>query len=145
MELAREAFQVEPWADSYVGTPYKPNGRDVKTGVDCWGLVSHVMRVHYRLAIPNYDSLYVTPADHSVLAAATAADSWTLTPFEGRQKGDGLWFRSLRGIAHVGVMVSRNDFLHCNIGVAACLGRATDPFWRSRIEGVYRWEGPTLE
>lgn len=149
MPLDPDAFKVEPWACDYVGMPYVANGRDVGhgpgQGVDCWGLVAHVMRQHYGHAIPDYDSIYETEAAHAAVAAEVAAASWTEVDFQDRAKGDGLWFRSLRGVAHVGVMVARNMFLHCNIGTEAALARATDPFWRSRLMGVYRWEGPTLE
>jgi cell wall-associated NlpC family hydrolase len=135
---------MEPWAADYIGIPYVSHGRDIATGVDCWGLVAHVMRKEYGFAIPDYDSLYSKEAAHDRVSEAAQVDPWTKVPFEDRVKGDGLWFTSLRGVAHVGVFVSRTHFLHCNIGVAASLGDIRESFWSLRMEGVYRWEGPSV-
>jgi len=132
------------WCAGYVGTPYVPKGLELESGVDCWGLVYVVLRREFGLAVPDYKDLYAQEAANTSVSDLVRGPSWVEVPLAERQPGDVLWFRSLRGVAHVGVVVSRDFFLHCNIGTAAVVARVDLPFWAARLLGVYRFAGGQL-
>ena len=137
-------FECPEWVANYVGVPYVPKGFDLETGVDCWGLVYHVLRREDVLDVPNYVDLYELEAKNADVEGVASSPSWVEVGFDARSPGSVLWFRSLRGVAHVGVMVSRMHFLHCNIGTAAVVARVEDRFWQARLLGVYDFAGPRL-
>ena len=132
------------WCAEYVGVPYVPKGLDLDTGVDCWGLVFHVLRQRFGCDVPSYTDLYVQEAANAAVEDVTRGPTWREVSNRERQAGDVLWFRSLRGVAHVGVVVSRDYFMHCNIGSAVVVARIELPFWASRLLGVYRFNGEQL-
>ena len=48
--------RIVPWADKYVGLPFKDRGRSLG-GCDCWGLVWLVMRLEAAIDLPRYDHI----------------------------------------------------------------------------------------
>ena len=49
--LTRRGYM--PMFDDLIGTPFANNGRNIKTGVDCYGLCMEVFR-RYGIRIPEY-------------------------------------------------------------------------------------------
>lgn len=44
--------------NDYLFVPYRERGRDIKTGLDCWGLVKHVREnVFFRAGLPSLTGL----------------------------------------------------------------------------------------
>ena len=43
--------------DDLIGVPFKNHGRDVKTGLDCYGLVMEVYR-RFGIRLPEFDADY---------------------------------------------------------------------------------------
>jgi cell wall-associated NlpC family hydrolase len=132
---------IAPWAQKYVGAPFKDGGRTLE-GFDCYGLLSGVYRNEFHIEIPSYEGAYVSAHERDEIAALLEdripADAWV--PVTGVPRvGDAVVFRVLNQPWHVGVMVSPTEFLH----VEAAQGTATierlDSFrWARRRHAVYR-------
>jgi probable lipoprotein NlpC len=132
---------IAPWADKYVGLPFKDGGRD-RDGLDCYGALALIYREEFAITLPTYEGAYVSAHERDEVAALLAqripADAWT--PVTGSPRvGDAVVFRVLNQPWHVGVMVSPTEFLH----VEAAQGTATierlDSFrWARRRHAVYR-------
>lgn len=91
------------WAAQYIGKPWVNGGRDIRIGVDCWGLLCHVYRQHYNIILPEF--LGVDAKNN--IAVAKLIDQreyWTelKTPIEG-----------------CAVALSKNKALH-HVGVYVC-------------------------
>jgi murein DD-endopeptidase len=129
---------IAPWADRYVGIPWRPRGRDI-TGVDCWGLVVLVCSEIHRVDLPSYADA-AGPDDQAAMREVYARD-WPLPCFRETDRpeaGTLALFRVAGAATHVGVLVGDGHFLHAWPGVGCVVARLSDPRWRSRLVGVYR-------
>lgn len=91
------------WAAQYIGRPWVNGGRDIQSGVDCWGLLCHVYRQHYNINLPVF--IGVDAADNRAVAKLmNQHDQWRElpTPMEG-----------------CAVALSKNKALH-HVGLYVC-------------------------
>lgn len=123
--------------DSYIGLPYKENGRD-KSGVDCWGLARIFYDEQLGIKLPSYADLYDGSYDPKAVATINYfKDSWSKvsTP----QLGDLCLFNILGEPIHVGVYIGGDKFLHSRDGKDSVIERLNSPQWFRRLEGFYRY------
>lgn len=43
------------WLDQYIGLPWKAGGRELRGGIDCWGLARLVLREEAGIELPSWE------------------------------------------------------------------------------------------
>lgn len=115
MSQSLDEVRVERMADLFLGTPFVKGGRDIKAGLDCFGLIIDFHRAIYGIEIrdclshPDYDRT----DRHGTEVASALLDEWpTVRP--GDQKPGDLVVLSLYGLGvdHVGILLMQGMMLH---------------------------------
>ncbi|WP_164658600.1 C40 family peptidase [Tropicibacter sp. Alg240-R139] len=128
------------WSNTYVGIPQADKGASER-GCDCWGLTRLVYRQELGIKLPSYDGDYVSPDEHSEVAALVdriedggpwRAVAGTVRPF------DLLLFRRGRFRSHVGLAVNFPRMLHMDESGQACHVDVSLPRHKTRFCGAYR-------
>jgi len=126
--------------DSYVGVPYKRGGRDIRAGVDCWGLAMAVLNDVYGIVLPSLSGSY-SFEDRDTLETFVDQEKATVgaVPIPSPEPGDLVVLRYYGAATHIGVYVGDDLILH-NVGGThtARIERADSPGISRRIEGYYR-------
>lgn len=123
----------------FVGVPFADHGR--AGGFDCWGLARAALLACRGIRLPDYGDGYRDCADHDGIAVAIReglAEGWTRV--EDPRAFDLVIFNIAGQPRHVGLMVGPTTFLHAPEGQTSRIERVTDPMWRKRIEGFYRYD-----
>lgn len=118
----------------YIRTPYKPDGRDAFTGMDCWTMSQAI-----------YRDLGLSIIDIVNFAGVCAADKLEMV-FEAYQeqfdevgvpqRGD-LVLMSIQGKLHAGIILGGRKMIQMTErGVV--YSRASDRRWTNSIVGYYR-------
>jgi len=129
----------------YVGTPFAEKGRDIESGVDCWGLVSNIWKKEYGIHVPSYNEKYDDLSQNERLKQAIKqgiADEWIrIEDDSDYQHGDGVVFRLWGNPTHIGMLIDAGKrFIHIMEGLNATISKMTEKRWEKRIIGVYRHE-----
>lgn len=48
-------MRPDAWLDAYIGLPWRLGGRELRGGIDCWGLARLVLRREAGIALPSWD------------------------------------------------------------------------------------------
>jgi cell wall-associated NlpC family hydrolase len=118
-----------------IGAAYCENGQGHRT-FDCWGLVREVMR-RAGVEVPDWPRPDESSQNQAAIIEAIAA-GWER--LNAPESACGVLFRTPHG-PHIGVVVGRDRFMHIQAGTRACIERLSDPLWRDRRVGFYRWRG----
>lgn len=110
-----------------IGVPYKDGGRDMN-GMDCYGLLLEVFRRH-GMFLPD-----IRYEDHSLELSNRYAPTLPLRKFSGPPKELTVLEMNCGGELHVGVCVSRREFIH-----ATRLGVRISPVGLYPVRGMYEW------
>lgn len=109
-----------------LGIDYRYGGRSPATGFDCSGLVAHVFRDAYGLAIP----------------AQTKAQSRLGKPVDLPQieTGDLVFYNTLgQPNSHVGIYIGDNRFIHApRTGSSVRIESMHSTYWKNRFTGARR-------
>jgi len=121
----------------YLGIPYKHRGRDMK-GLDCWGFPILAFRDDgiELLDMENYDVKWSYQGKNYFI------DNYYKNWEEQKipKFFDLLLFKNSEGVAcHVGIYLSHNDFMHCCKGAGIVIAKITDPKWKEKLFGIYRY------
>jgi cell wall-associated NlpC family hydrolase len=128
------------WWRAYLGASYAWRGRSLETGLDCWGLVVHVLREEFGLAVDDFGRLY--DADGSpgrrLARAAIAAElpGWREVAWE---EGAVVLFRERTVPSHVGIALPRSGWVlhaHHTHGVTT-FDAFAHPVWKAAFVGCY--------
>lgn len=130
-EFARRAIRV----------PFVDRGRDYD-GWDCYGLLRCGYRDVLGIELPAHDIGYETAGDtaqdreaiHRMVMAGRAA--WRR--IDAPEPGDVPLLICIGRPVHVGLMIDRERFLHCERAIGTVIERLRAPIWARRCEGVYR-------
>lgn len=123
----------------YLGAQYKHKGRDIKTGLDCWGLIKSV---YHDLGIELFDL-----DDYEANWAKKGKNHFIDNYHEQWEKVDGekkfldvvLFANPESVVSHAGIVLTPEKFIHCcKIGVV--VSRMGDLHWFQRFVGVYRYK-----
>ncbi|MEJ7807146.1 MAG: NlpC/P60 family protein [Telluria sp.] len=122
---------------NYIGIPFADHGSDAR-GVDCWGLVRHVLACEHGWQLPSYGEGYDSAKNQAAVTEVIV---------NGLMQG---WERVSAPVAsalvvfrmagkpwHVGLVVAPDRFLHAPVGETSCVERLSSPMWEKRIEGFY--------
>lgn len=123
-----------------MGVPFIHMGRDIKTGLDCYGLVKDAYKVFFGIDIIDVESYarkwFLKGEDYFGQNAARQFEA-----VEKPRPGDVVLFNASHGTAnHTGIVLSAGWFLHAShAGVVRA--RLAQRYWRDRIVGFYRLKG----
>lgn len=124
--------------NTLVGTPFMNGGRDVKIGLDCWGLVIEVYK-RYGSPCPDFtvDSFAFKAID-ALANQETETKIWeeVHNPHEGDEPLVVLMRMHPRLITHAGVFVGGNRIIHTTKSTNAVISRVN--VLKSHITGYYR-------
>lgn len=124
-------------ARSYIGTPFKHQGRLPGVGLDCAGVVVCAMR---EAGIPVEDVARYSrlPRNGQFLAAVLAhADE---VQFDDRRDGDVMMFSFRSEPQHIAVF-DRGTIIHSHQAVGRVLVQTLCGDWLTRLRGCYRLRG----
>lgn len=128
-----------------IGVPFKNRGRDVSTGLDCYGLVMEIFK-RYGYNIPEYnEDFHNTEKVCALIREKTAIRSnWErvdknnlpipslLTISYGVHKGI---------VNHTGVYIGDGKFIHIRSTTGVCVDRVNSPAWARAIGECYKYVG----
>lgn len=111
-------------ASSQLGTPYRSGGCDPNTGFDCSGFTTWVFN-RYGLHLPR------SSREQYQMGTVVAKNSL--------RKGDLVFFRSKRGINHVGIYLEDGKFIHsATYGKNVTISHLEEDYWRTHYAGGRR-------
>jgi cell wall-associated NlpC family hydrolase len=108
------------------GVDYRRGGKSYQSGFDCSGLVAHVYREAYGLALP-----------HNTQAQSELGDAITLSELE---PGDLVFFNTQRRpFSHVGIYLGEGRFIHApKEGAVVRTESLHARYWATRFDGARR-------
>ena len=133
----------------YVGIPYRDCGRDALDGLDCYGLVRHVLGAEYGHDVPSYIGTYDSAEDststHRAIRRALGDGRWQRVRADDAREGDValLWLDDPARPSHIGVRVGPDALLHTRLATGAIVERL-DGVLGQRVLGWWRWEAAAL-
>ena len=95
---------MKHWALEYIGIKWVNGGRDIKTGVDCWGLLCHIYKIHYGISLPLF-------------IGVDATDNLTVSRMIDDKKSQ--WLEIKSPVEGCAVAMSKNKALH-HVGIFVC-------------------------
>jgi cell wall-associated NlpC family hydrolase len=109
-----------------LGTPYRLGGMSPAEGLDCSGLIAHVMQDAFRLRFPR------TTEEQSVVGMPVARHAI--------EPGDLVFFNTLgRPNSHVGVYLGERRFVHAPTARGVVRIESLDQsYWSSRFDQARR-------
>ena len=129
--------------DDLIGTPFKNNGRDIKSGLDCYGLVMEVFS-RYGIEIPEYWSDYDNAEKISGIIHEEATSSrW-------QRVNEPLPVPCLVAIRfgvpapcinHTVVYIGNGKFIHIREKTGVVIENIHSVMWRHVIEGFFTFVG----
>jgi len=110
----------------FIGVKYKYGGKNLETGFDCSGFVSHVFRAAAGVTLP--------PNAYRMAMLGRNIDSADLEP------GDLVFYRTMRhAFSHVGIYLGDNKFIHApRQGRSVEISDMTNAYWAKRFDGARR-------
>jgi cell wall-associated NlpC family hydrolase len=111
-------------AASQIGTRYRSGGCDPNTGFDCSGFTTWVFN-RYGIHLPR------SSREQYQVGKEVARNSL--------RKGDLVFFRSRRGINHVGIYLEDGKFIHsASNGKTVIISHLEEDYWRTHYAGGRR-------
>ena len=112
-------------ASSQIGTPYRSGGCDPNSGFDCSGFTTWVFN-RYGMHLPR------SSREQYQMGTMVASKN-------NLRKGDLVFFRSKRGINHVGIYLEDGKFIHsATYGKNVTISHLEEDYWRTHYAGGRR-------
>ena len=112
-------------ASSQIGTPYRSGGCDPNSGFDCSGFTTWVFN-RYGMHLPR------SSREQYQMGTMVASKN-------NLRKGDLVFFRSKRGINHVGIYLENGKFIHsASNGKNVTISHLEEDYWRTHYAGGRR-------
>lgn len=127
---------VVAYARECLGTPFHHQGRVCGVGLDCAGVVAHVVeRAGYSYTAPtNYGR---QPFRGVLEDTLNSQEILHRVPLSDMQKGDILLMRFAKEPQHLAIYTG-NGIIHAYETVKKCVEHGLDEPWQKRIVAVYR-------
>lgn len=117
-----------------IGVPFKDKGRDINSGLDCWGL-AQVIFARYDIILPDYlISCHDSNAFNTL--AEQSRPQWIKLDTPQEPCIIAIKFNT-NVINHVGVYIGDNKFMHTREKTGALIEDVNSIMWRRKIEGYY--------
>ena len=111
-------------AYTQLGTPYRSGGCTPNTGFDCSGFTNWVFN-RYGVNLPR--------------SSREQYQVGTMVAKNSLRKGDLVFFRSKRGINHVGIYLENGKFIHsASNGKTVTISHLEEDYWRTHYAGGRR-------
>ena len=111
-------------ASTQIGTPYRSGGCDPNTGFDCSGFTTWVFN-RYGIHLPR--------------SSREQYQMGTMVAKNSLRKGDLVFFRSKRGVNHVGIYLENGKFIHsATYGKNVTISHLEEDYWRTHYAGGRR-------
>ena len=121
----------------YIGLPFADHGSSAE-GVDCWGLVRHILAAEKGWVLPSYGEGYDKASNQPAVTECIKnglAEGWDEVPEPVEYAL--VIFRMAGKPWHVGMVVGEDRFIHAPSGESSCVERLSSPCWVNRISGFY--------
>lgn len=105
------------------GTPYLLGGEGIG-GVDCSSFIQIVFKEYFGKNIPRHT--------RDQLQEGTGVRRNFIRP------GDLIFFRTGRGVLHVGIAMEEGDFLHASVSSGVMISNLSQRYWATRYLGARR-------
>lgn len=130
-----------------IGVPFANQGRDVGTGLDCYGLVQEVFRRYgYEDIGEYYSDAYEKEYINKIFRKAIAGPRWREIDYKHGEEIPvpaliAIRFNSPPGIVnHTGVYIGNGLFIHTRERIGCCVDRIDSLMWRRQIVGIYEYQ-----
>lgn len=115
--------QLRAAYDDWGGAPYLLGGSS-KSGVDCSAFAKSVLEEYFDVEIPRHT--------RDQLQTGSSVRRNSVRP------GDLIFFRTDRGVLHVGIAMGNGDFLHASYSSGVMVSNVGERYWSGRFLGVRR-------
>ena len=122
-------------AKTWIGTPFKHQGRVKGLGVDCVGLIIGV--AHF-FKLTDFDYVNYSHTPDGFLMRQLLDQHLYSIPIPEAKAGDIVLMRFEAQPQHVGIL-SDYGIIHAYAQVRRCVEHRLDQHWRSRIVGAYAY------
>jgi len=120
---------------------FKDKGRDYSAW-DCYSVVLLAYRDILGVELPSFADDYVnagdTKASRRVIHDIVLRQKQNWDKVDDPQALDVALFRFGDTQTHVGLMIDKNRFIHCERKINTVIERIDSAKWKKRVEGVYR-------
>lgn len=127
-----------------IGVPFRNRGRDVKTGLDCYGLVMEIYR-RYGISIPEYTEDFDNLEKVNALITEGVAIKSNWRRVEGELPVPclvAIRFGVPKGMVnHTGCYIGNGRFIHIRQNIGVCVDNINSPAWKHVIEGCFEYIG----
>jgi cell wall-associated NlpC family hydrolase len=125
-EYSENASDLNNFIEQWLHTPYKYGGMS-KSGVDCSGFASIVMRDVYGIKVPR-------TAQDQYSSGENVRTGW-------KSPGDLVFFKNVRGrgIDHVGIYLGNSRFVHASTNKGVIISDLDEDYYRKRYVGTRRY------
>jgi len=126
-ESITKSSELNNFVKQWLHTPYKYGGMS-RSGIDCSGFSSIVMREVYNIKVPR-------TAQEQYKSGDKIRDSW-------RSPGDLVFFKNFRGhgIDHVGIYLGDNRFAHAAESTGVVVSDLDENYYHKRYIGSCRYK-----
>ncbi len=109
--------------DDWGGAPYLLGGSS-KSGVDCSAFTKSVLDEYFEVDIPRHS--------RDQLQAGSSVRRNSIRP------GDLIFFRTGKGVLHVGLAMENGDFLHASYSSGVMISNVGERYWAGKFLGARR-------
>lgn len=121
-------------ARTWVGTPFKHQGRVKGVGADCVGIIIGVTR---DLGLSNFDTKNYSRYPDIQMMGSLLREHLEEIPVENAQPGDVLWIKVKGSPQHL-AMKTDKGIIHAHMGVGKCVEVILDKATERLIVGAFR-------
>lgn len=122
---------------------FKDKGRDY-SGWDCWGVPRCGYKDVLSIELPSFVDDYIdagnTEASRRVINDIVISQKHKWDPVNKPRALDVVIFRLGNTETHLGLVVDKNRFIHCEKKINTVIERLDSAKWKRRIEGIYRFK-----
>lgn len=119
----------------YIGLPFQSGGRGPR--YDCYGLLRKVYADRLSIQLPTHMGYTDTLTNATAEIIQGGLVDWE--PVREPKPWDGVLFYVNGRPNHIGLVLGKGMMLHTTRHKDACIEPYTNPAWRGRIEGFYRY------
>lgn len=127
-----------------IGVPFRNRGRNVKTGLDCYGLVMEIYR-RQGINIPEYTADFDNLEKVNALITEGVAIKSNWRRVEGELPVPclvAIRFGVPKGMVnHTGCYIGNGRFIHIRQNIGVCVDSINSPAWKHVIEGCFEYIG----
>lgn len=124
------------WVKKWIGIPYKCGGRDISSGLDCYGLVVEVYKKELAITLPKYD--LITPENRaecsdSLLRTELYSKCLKKESVEDIEEFDILLFNSKGRPLHIAIAINDSLMIHSDELVGSVIEDYRSNKWKKRL------------